>query len=256
MAILSNPNKLQHNIKYTSQKDKQLMNIERCMSLFGVLQHLPPPSAVVWKKAARKFFYMLININCPWTVTANLFDAESKGTSSEETKKVSHGWFHTALIQSSAHWECERVTGTGIKLQDSSSKLYCGQLACWWMTTKKFEKEISHRQELAGVQFSCSVSNGFLIRVKPSWWAVSQIEISFPIWRNLHPLVQQIYGRPVPGLLFLRVAPKACAPLRLDNTTRLTDQRWAGENKGPELSQAALALPSNSVPFSGKDGCD
>lgn len=164
-----------------------------------------------------------------------------------------HGWFHTALIQRSAHWECEGVTGTGIKLQDCcSSTLYCGQLTCWWMTSKKCEKEISHRQELAGVQFSCSVSNGFLIRVKPSQWAASQIEISFSIWRNVHPLFQQIYGRPVPGLLFLRVAPKACAPLRLDNTTHLTDQRWAGENKGPELSQAALALPSNSAPFSAK----
>lgn len=66
-------------------------NIEhKCniLSIFEALHHLSSTSAfAVWKRAARKFFkwfYMLIDIKCPWSVTAKLFDVESKGTSSEK----------------------------------------------------------------------------------------------------------------------------------------------------------------------------
>jgi len=108
----------------------------------------------------------------------------------------------------------------------------------------KCEKEISHRQELAGVLFSRSVSNDFLIRVKPSWWVVSQIEISF----SIHPHFEQIYGSPAPRLLFAGQS-RDLSSSWVDSTARFTDQRCVEENKGPELSQAVLGLLSNSSPF-------
>lgn len=114
--------------------------------------------------------YMLIDINCPLTVRAKQFDVESKGPFL--VKNVSHAWFHTALIWCGAQWECEGVPGTGIKsawLQHTTVSLRQQWVADMLMDDVwKCEKEISHRQELAGVLFSRSISNGFLIRVKPS----------------------------------------------------------------------------------------
>lgn len=175
-----------------------------------------------------------------------------KGAFSSEK---SHAWFHTALIWCGAQWECEGVPGTGIESfwQQHTTVSHRQQWVADMLMDDvwKCEKEISHRQELAGVLFSRSVSNGFLIRVKPSWWAISQIEISFSFRRTINPDFEQIYCSPAPGLLFAGQS-RGLSSSRVDSTARFTDQRCVEENKGPELSQAVLGLLSNSSPFGSK----